>query len=110
VWAYFNNDRDGYAMKYARELLRHLRSDKLLTRAGKVLPQRVQLRRLDVHTVVMRYRFAPRPRMMSALSLSHAFRSGFPCHFVPVTCSFSASPLPTASHSRPGHIAVRVPA
>lgn len=25
VWAYFNNDRDGYAIKNARALLRHLR-------------------------------------------------------------------------------------
>ena len=27
VWAYFNNDRDGYAIKNARELMRQLRAD-----------------------------------------------------------------------------------
>jgi uncharacterized protein YecE (DUF72 family) len=26
VWSYFNNDRDGYAIKNARELLRQLRA------------------------------------------------------------------------------------
>ncbi len=26
VWAYFNNDRDGYAIKNARELLRQLKA------------------------------------------------------------------------------------
>jgi uncharacterized protein YecE (DUF72 family) len=29
VWAYFNNDRDGYAIKNARALSRLLRSSKL---------------------------------------------------------------------------------
>ena len=55
---------------------------------------------------------APRhsARMMSTHSASRCMRSGFVGQASPVTCSLSASPLPSATHgSRPGNMAATVP-
>jgi len=40
VWAYFNNDRDGYAVKNARELLRQLRDLEKVPGHGRARPAR----------------------------------------------------------------------
>ncbi len=40
VWAYFNNDRDGYAIKNARSLLRRLRDNRSSTNVETTIPAR----------------------------------------------------------------------
>ena len=46
--------------------------------------------------------------MTSTLSASRALRSSFAGHGSPVTCSFIASPLPSAAQKRPGNISSSV--
>ena len=43
-------------------------------------------------------------RMTSTHSISRAVRSAFEGHRAPVMCSFEASPVPSATHRRPGNI------
>ena len=51
---------------------------------------------------------ARRRRMMSTLSSSRALRSSLDGQGSPVTCSFIASPLPSAAQNRPGNISSSV--
>ena len=49
-------------------------------------------------------------RMTSTHSRRRALRSSFGGQRAPVMCSFDASPVPSAIHSRPGNISVSVAA